>query len=496
MTPQAGVLAEFVPKGYHNGIAVDLTKQMQQFKPQASPYTYYFIEYLYSMELLRPHIAKMAGGEYFFMMMKGPVHPALWNAPHQNWPPLHGKSGKPMTEFGSKFVCDHFRTSGCPIEMIVMRAYDEYPHDQHVFKICMSTGHHRLACNHLRTKNRDMNAPFPSLHPHIDMWLRQKVQGSVSNSNPLKPNKVMEEMKVELRAVTALHCDYPEAGPGFVFRTNHETKKKICCHAINYQNVVTMTGYHNSANMPVRVVGPPHTYAGRVKPYPRTEPRWCNVYHMFLEDGHSNNGNHRIEQHTQTQIKSRLRFWNRLLRDPNLLAQHHNNNKKESGVGPVHKAFEESNLFARWNQHISTDPKKYKNLKPFEWVMIGLLYVKRDPKDINKAAKRKHPVSNDATSWEEGDFPQAVDPKNLPYEFVAVYASLYSLVTSVKAWMTRKESGKVQVCADNMYNCCVGVPNMYWLNVGVIDAKSIHHPTVIALQLGRAKPRNEVTLPS
>ena len=50
----------------------------------------------------------------------------------------------------------------------------------------------------------------------------------------------------------------------------------------------------------------------------------------------------------------------------------------------------------------------------------------------------------------------------------------------------------VQVSADNMYNPLTGVPNMYWFNVGVMDAKNIHFPTVNALQLGRAAPRNEV----
>ena len=33
---------------------------------------------------------------------------------------------------------------------------------------------------------------------------------------------------------------------------------------------------------------------------------------------------------------------------------------------------------------------------------------------------------------------------------------------------------------------------MYWFNAGIIDAKGVHHPTVIALELGMSEPRNEV----
>ena len=51
---------------------------------------------------------------------------------------------------------------------------------------------------------------------------------------------------------------------------------------------------------------------------------------------------------------------------------------------------------------------------------------------------------------------------------------------------------RVQICVDNMYNCLKGVPSMYWFNAGIIDAKGVHHPTVIALELGMAEPRNEV----
>ena len=137
----------------------------------------------------------------------------------------------------------------------------------------------------------------------------------------------------------------------------------------------------------------------------------------------------------------------------------------------------------------SNDPDVHVNLNPFEWQMIGLLYYRRTADNINEGMSGQQP----AHDWEPGDFPEQVDPRDLPFEFVAVFASVFSLMTSVKAWGTRKLSGKVQVCADNMYNPIKGVPSMYWFNTGVIDAKGIHLPTVNALTLGRAHPRNEVS---
>ena len=147
----------------------------------------------------------------------------------------------------------------------------------------------------------------------------------------------------------------------------------------------------------------------------------------------------------------------------------------------------------RWERNVTTDKNLHQNLSPFETNLIGVLYLARSSSEIAKAyQKSKQRWTPGGPVWEEGDFPEVTDPKYLPYEFIAVYASLISLMTSVKDWMCRRISGMVQVCADNMYDPMKGVPNMYWFNTGVIDAKGIHFPTVNALQLGRAHPKNKV----
>ena len=223
-------------------------------------------------------------------------------------------------------------------------------------------------------------------------------------------------------------------------------------------------------------------------PYERTSRQYVTVNHMCLQDGHSINGNYQLDPDMLLQVKSCLAGYNRQFRLDNVISD---STTIESGVGPVIANFKEQNLFERWERMLSRDPKVHKNLRLFEWNQIGLLYRKRTAAEINAALKKR---AGETPTREDGDSPDISDPVTLQFEFVAVYASLYSLICGVKAWACRKISGHVQVTADNMYNCLKGVPNMYWFNAAVMDAKNIAFPTVNALQLGRAAPRNEVNV--
>ena len=50
--------------------------------------------------------------------------------------------------------------------------------------------------------------------------------------------------------------------------------------------------------------------------------------------------------------------------------------------------------------------------------------------------------------------------KDTPYEFVAVFASMSSLIQSVKAWSCRHITGWVQAGLDNMYNALKDCPQV------------------------------------
>jgi len=194
---------------------------------------------------------------------------------------------------------------------------------------------------------------------------------------------------------------------------------------------------------------------------------------MFMEDGHSDNGNHRIEFRTFNQMKTNLAKWNRYYRGECFSV--------ESSIGGLFTSFAESNLYVRWQRKLSG----LHNLDPFEWNLIGLLYRQRTSDEINAASRKKRCTMTAHGPWEDGDFPLEDHPTDLAFEFVAVYASLMSLITGVKAWGCRKITGRVQLCPDNMYDPIKGVKNMYWFNVGFMDAKNIHFPWTNALQLGR-----------
>jgi hypothetical protein len=482
-SPMAGVAAEsFPPNCWNVGLRVDLTADLQGMKPQipfSTASQFFHLEYESAVALLRPFIEDLPGGKYFYKMLIYTHVPAVWTQASQGWPPVHPKGGR-IDQFGVRYHCDHFRTSGCPIKMVIMRDYAFDP-DKDVYSICISKGHHRVACNHSPSYNCGGTHQYPALHPMIDMYLRLKVAAAPQGRHGYVLADIRVDLIDHLRHTTALHCEYKHAG--IQYDRNKDHKLKICCHARNYEHYATLPGFEKCQVMPDLVDFPPRSGYSRV-PYLQTRSHWTHVYHMSIHDGHTVNGNHRMDAFLERQIKARLSHWNQVFRSDSYISE---STTRESGVGPLFACFADQNLFVRWNLMKTTDKSKWKNLDPFEWNFIGLLYRQRTTKEINDGLKRKKDDNGASPD------PEPTDPKNLPYEFVAVYASLMSLMTSVKAWMCRKIIGRVEICADNMYNPIRGVPNMYWLNTGVIDAKQIHFPTVNALQLGRGHPRNQVT---
>jgi hypothetical protein len=493
--PPAGTMATEIASGVHPRIMFDLTSEMVLAKPNIEweyANAYYHNEFLHAVQLLVKRIQKMDGGEFFWKRLHYCATPGSWKHIDQPFPPLHPEkeSAKKkevreprtvMKHFGMKYRCDHYRQSECRVFMEIRREHDKDP-TKDIYSVCMSRGHHLMACNHLTTYKSNTLNRYPLLHPVIDLFLRQKVESTVSKRHPFQLSDLREDLQDHLRKMTALHCELPHAEDGYAFGKDRSlTKYKTCSHKLAYSHVSTLATYTRAADMPPTVMC--NTKTGLS---PRTIRRWSHIHHMCMEDGHSINGNHAFEPELEKQMKSCLATYNTILRDDHVISD---STTLESGVGPVHANFKQQNLFVRWEKMKSKDPQEQQNLSLFQWNQIGLLYRKRTDDEISIASTKR--VHEDYLR-EDGDFPEQSDPRNLPFEFVSVYASLYSLICGVKAWACRKISGKVIVCADNMYNPLTGVPNMYWLNVGVMDAKNVHFPTVNALQLGRAAPRNEV----
>ena len=490
--PIAGTRAVHVPKGFTTPILFDITHEMRGAKPLmkwCTANSYYHFEFLHAVEVLTPLFKKLPGGEYFWKKLRNSVVPKSWTNPGQGFPPYHPerKNGKRslMKRFGLRLRCDHYRISGCPVEMTIQR---EYLRDKtrDVYSVQFSKGHHLMACNHLANTNPETLIRVPALHPVVDMWIRDKVAANTDTRVPYVLSDLEESLKKHLLTVTALHCELPIAGPNYIFGSDRsKAQNKLCCHQMTYAHVAKLASFKRAQAMPPTEMVPDRVGYSK-EPYEATCRDYTTINHFLVKDGHSINGNHKFGPDQVRQMKVCLASYNKQLRGDHDISD---STTEASGVEPVHACFRDQNLFVRWEKMRSRDPKVHLNLRLFEWNLIGLLYRKRTTDQINAA--NTGGVSEES-STEKGDYPDVTDPRNLPYEFVAVYASLYSLMCGVKAWACRKVLGRVQITADNMYNCLKGVPNMYWFNVGVHDAKNIVFPLVNALQLGRAAPRNEV----
>ena len=491
--PHAGSRAVCVPKGFSNPILFDLTDEMRGAKPRMKWVTansYYHFEFLHAVEVLAPRLKLLPGGEFFWKKKRNCVVPKSWTNGGQGFPPKHPNTATVMKRFGLRYRCDHFSRSGCPIEMTIRREHFR-DKTRDLYSVQFSKGHHLMACNHLATTNPETLTRVPGLHPVIDMWIRDKVAANTDARVGYVYSDLEQSLKQHLMTVTALHCELPMAGPNYIFGCDRsKSENKLCCHQLTYAHVARLPSFSRAQAMPPTELVPQRVGYSSV-PYEATCRKYTQINHFLLKDSHSKNGNHQFGPEVLRQIKACIASYNKQLRGDHVISE---STTVESGVGPVHACFEDQNLFVRWEKMRNRDPKEHLNLELFEWNPIGLLYRKRSAAQINAANAGG---ASEVTALEEGDARGVSDPRNLPYEFVAVYASLYSLICGVKAWACRKIMGRVQITADNMYNCLAGVPNMYWFNVGVHDAKNIVFPTVNALQLGRAAPRNEVqcTLP-
>ena len=114
-----------------------------------------------------------------------------------------------MAAFGVKYYCDHRWTSGCLEEAVIKREY-AFDKVRAVYSLELSTGRHRMACNHATAKNTFTSAPgdvVAALHPAADMYLRKRLR-----ANPKEVSRVLlSDLAQYLRRTTSLHCSYPVA---------------------------------------------------------------------------------------------------------------------------------------------------------------------------------------------------------------------------------------------------------------------------------------------
>jgi hypothetical protein len=317
------------------------------------------------------------------------------------------------------------------------------------------------------------------------------------NKEAVVYSRIEKELQVHLRTTLALHCSQCKTNEDYNAKT--DGNKSLCKHALNHEFLSSQPGYERAGKMPwSTLVQQKPTARSKGGTFHKTSDTWTTVDHMMMEDGFSNCGSHSMHHHAQTQVRHACDKWNRHFGGKGEISE---STTANSSVGSMHAKFEQQNLFSRWTKMINREsPGRNESgyLDPFQWCSLGLMYRDKTKAEKTAGKKRKGSATRDMdaeTEFAEGflnEDTEATDSKHVPYEYVEVFGSLMSLMVGVKAWAQRKTSGKVQVCADNMYNPIKGVPSMYWFNTGIMDAKGLHFPIVNALTLGRARPRNKV----
>ena len=247
-----------------------------------------------------------------------------------------------------------------------------------------------------------------------------------------------------LRESTFYHCEWNRRTNGVKFGVKDTKDLKLCWHSRSYEDVAKLPLFPNASDLPAYDV----VYdSKRVKKQKRqhvemwvTPTKRTYIHHMIMASGHSECGSHVFIPGFKKQVQRKLQVYNDKF--------HRHSNIQEScpvdgSLTEMKRVFHEHNLFVGWERFLNGGP----SLSPYEWRMISLLYRRRTASELRKkAAKDKH------TAEEEGD--------SREYEFVATYASLASLITSVKAWQGRRVTGWVQVGLDNMYNVLKSVPHV------------------------------------
>ena len=118
-----GELAQGVKAGFHQGGKFVITEDMKDVKPPIgwrTSWQYWDAEFMYTCIILAKFVGGMNGGEYFPTMKNYTPSPAKWNSVDQSFPSKH-ESGAEMRRFGLRYHCDHYRTSGCSINLTIMR---------------------------------------------------------------------------------------------------------------------------------------------------------------------------------------------------------------------------------------------------------------------------------------------------------------------------------------------------------------------------------------
>jgi hypothetical protein len=274
-------------------------------------------EFEWAKVILAPVIRQITGQDYFYRYLVEQAVPKDWFPIGAPYPPRYVASkkmkekdpkavGNPMKAFGYRFYCDHRWLCGCLETCTIRREYAFAPTEA-VYSIELTTGRHRLVCNHLTTYNTTQSAKeedVAGLHPAVDMFLRQTIRAN----RTVTFGEIQKQLVTYLRAETGLHCSYPLAEPGVTPMLPCSRGRHHCTHTMTYEVAGSNPHFGRAQSMPnpVRCIlnakGIDGGQGWTDKECLVTPPVAVTLHHMTVLQGGSVSGTHRLEPELARQV--------------------------------------------------------------------------------------------------------------------------------------------------------------------------------------------------
>ena len=443
----------------------DLTLLLAEAGVTASTHStaagYHADVFTHAQLLLKPVLRELTGTDCYYKEHLR-YDPGSWNATGTAYPPHYrggsAAPGKLMPRFGVVYSCDFKRISGCPCTVKLRREYGRYP-EKEVFSLEVSASRHRHACVH-QTKlhgSSGPNAYLPDLHPVAHLFIREEARRDPS----ITMQKLRPLLRKHLIDTTHLHCQHPHSREDQDHAVEMKKETSICWHRHCHSYKSQQTQYRDCDKMPPTVVETrlvkPHARAARVRTDINvTADVAVSVHHMVVEDAVAQSGSWAFEKHFDGQVEEKLGKYKRLFGtdktyDPAM--------PRDATIGEYYRSFAADNLYQYWRNFASARPGEVPpQFDVYSWRMIALLYRQKEKEDTAPLPERPWvPVDEQwiAELEEDSEATSSAD-----FEYVTVFASMASLIVSVKAWACRSVSGVVQVGLDHMYNMVKGIPQV------------------------------------
>ena len=302
-------------KGYYD-LTTHIAKNFQRLEYETAAH-YRDTEFEWAKKILAPVIRQITGQDHFYHYKVEQAVPKDWFPVGAPYPPRYAATtkmkekdprsvGNQMKAFGYRFYCDHRWLCGCLETCTIRREYAFEP-TKAVYSIELTSGRHRLVCNHLTTYNTTQSAKeedVAGLHPAVDMFLRQTIRAN----RTVTFGEIQKQLVAYLRVETGLHCSYPLAVPNLTHFLPCCRGRHHCTHTLTYEVAGANPHFGRAQSMPnavrcnLNAKGIDGTQGWTDKECLVTPPVAVTLHQMAVLQGGSVSGTHRLEPELARQV--------------------------------------------------------------------------------------------------------------------------------------------------------------------------------------------------